>query len=199
MILIDEEVVHCLRKAKEIIEQYELYAQHPRDLRSIDDLEWVCGEYLGRRAQIHELRIEAGERSVRGFFVAYADGRYEIYRLADLTERERRFVTCKELFHVILDEEPCRNMDLLSHLEEAYSSFTFDESHPNIAVKAEMLAEIAAMEFLFPYARRVEEIERNGRDDNFFSMVAAKYGIPQIYVEQYLSDHYMEEFGSLSW
>lgn len=195
MLFTEDDVGDCLQKAKEIIEQYELYAQHPRDLRSIDDLVWILTEYLNRPVEIFDLRIPADDRAVRGMFLALATRNYWVFRLADLGDRERRFVTCKELFHVILDDEKCRNMDLIGHLEASQTSFTIAESEPGAAVKLELLAEIGAMEFLFPYAKRLVELERAGENPDF-GMIAAKYGIPQIYVEEYLSQHYMTELAS---
>ncbi|MGH8085333.1 MAG: hypothetical protein ACREPV_08660 [Lysobacter sp.] len=187
--------------AKDVTEQYHRYALHPRDLRSIDDLEWICSEYSRRQVTIFDLRIEASGRVVRALFVAYSDGTYGIFRLADLGERERRFVTCKELFHVILDQEPCRNMDLWGHLEETHISFSTEDSSPSVAARTEGLAEVGAMEFLFPYEKRVEELANNGGggDAAFFAALAAKYGVPQIQIEEYLSDSYMTAFGGMTW
>lgn len=199
MNLTDEEAIFCLSKAKEITEQYNLYALHPRDLRSIDDLEWICIEYLNKQVEIYDLPIEAADRVVRGLFVATQSGTYLIFRIAELGDRERRFVTCKELFHAILDSEDCRNMDLVSHLEESQTSFSIEDSNPNSAVKMEMLAEIAAMEFLFPYKCRVEELANGIGNGDFFADIARKYGVPQIYVEAYLSDTYMAEIAKIEW
>lgn len=194
MILTDADVENCTQKAREAAEQYVLYALHPRDLRSLDDLERILVEYLGKPVEILDLRIPAGDRVVRGMFMARKDGTYLVFRLADLGDRERRFVTCKELFHVILDDERCRNMDLLGHLEASQTSFSTADSRPDPGVKSELLAEIGAMEFLFPYARRVEELARAGENPDF-GMIAAKYGVPQLYVEEYLSQHYMTVLG----
>lgn len=193
MILTDDDVENCQQKAREVLEQYTIYALHPQDIRSLDDLEWILAQYLNRPVTIHDLRIPAEDsRVVRGMFIANNDGTYQVYRLADLGDRERRFVTCKELFHVILDDERCRNMDLLSHLEASQQSFSIEDSEPDPAVKLEILAEIGAMEFLLPYAKRKEEIERAGENLDF-GMIAAKYGVPQLYVEIYLSQKYMAE------
>ena len=196
MILTDVEVEACLSKAKEIVQQYLLYALQPRRQRSLDDLAWLLISYLGKPVEIYDLRIPADDsRVVRGMFMANDQGGYDVYRLADLGDRERRFVTCKELFHVILDDERCRNMDVLGHLEAAQVSFSVggNNSEPDAAVKMEFLAELGAMEFLFPYLRRQEELRLAGENPDF-GMISAKYGVPQVYIEQYLSAHYMSIF-----
>ena len=76
MNLTDKEAIFCLSKAKEITEQYNLYALHPRDLRSLDDLEWICTDYLNKQVEIFDLPIEAADRVVRGLFVAMSNGLY---------------------------------------------------------------------------------------------------------------------------
>ena len=200
MIFTEDDAIHCLGKAKEILEQYRLYSLHPEvDVRSIDDLKWICGDYLQRQVEVYDLPIEAQNRVVRGLFIALADGTYQVFRLADLGDREKRFVTCKELFHVILDEERCRNMDLWAHLEESQTSLAIEHSEPNSSVKMEIMAEMAAMEFLFPYEKRVEELGRGAvANEEFFEALAHKYGVPQIYVEAYLSDRNMAEFAKVA-
>ncbi len=179
-------------------EQYKLYSRAAgHTQRSVDDLEWLCGEYLGKTVSVLDLQLAADELAIRGMFAALSDGSYEIYLLADLGERERRFVKCKELFHVVLDDENCRSMDIYAHLELATVAFSVAGSNPESPVACEALAEIAAMEFLFPYAERVEVIERSGGNVDY-PAIATQYGIPQLYVEMYLSDPMMTEFAKVA-
>nr|WP_244667600.1 ImmA/IrrE family metallo-endopeptidase [Xanthomonas sp. D-109] len=131
-------------------------------------------------------------------FAAFVGGSYGIYLLAELQERERRFVLTKEMFHVLLDEERCRNMDIYGHVQEATMSFSIEDSNPNSPVAAEVLAEIGAMEFLLPYAKRKVLLEQCG-DAPDFALIARRYGIPQMYVEEYLSDRMMAEFAKINW
>ncbi|MEJ2790077.1 MULTISPECIES: ImmA/IrrE family metallo-endopeptidase [unclassified Pseudoxanthomonas] len=199
MILDSGDVIFGLQKAKEIAEQYKLYTlAADRDARSVDDLVKICGEYLEKTVRIRELNLPAEDRVIRAMFAALADGTFEIYVLAELGERERRFVLCKELFHVVLDQERCRSMDIYRHLEEATASFSTQDSRPNSPVAWEILAEVAAMEFLFPYAERAAILlASNGNPD--FSAIARRYGIPQAHIENYLSQPMMDVFANLQW
>ncbi|WP_447586408.1 hypothetical protein [Pseudoxanthomonas mexicana] len=199
MILNKADLIFGLAKAKELAEQYKLYVLGAdRDLRSIDDLRAICADYLGKTVRVNELNLPAGNRTIRAMFGALADGSFEIFLLAELGERERRFVLCKELFHVVLDQEQCRSMDVYSHLEAAAVSFTTADSKPDGPVVWEMLAEVAAMEFMFPYAERVAVLHAyNGNPD--FSAIARRYGLPQVHVESYLSQPMMQLFGQLEW
>ncbi len=159
----------------------------------MDDMVWVARDYLNKRVEIHDLDVIADDKIIRGVFAAFDDGHYEIFLLAELGERERRFVLTKEMMHVLLDEERCRNMDIYEHVQEATSSFTIEDSNPDSPVATELLAEVAAMEFLLPYSKRKAIIEHCDGDPDY-ALFARRYGIPQSYVEEYLSDRMMAEF-----
>lgn len=199
MLLSDDDVIRCLDKAKEMSEAYELYVRAPdASARSMDDMIWVVGEYLQKKVEVNDLDVLADDKVIRGMFAAFDDGHYEIFLLGELNERERRVVTTKEMMHVLLDEEDCRNMDIYGHVQEAASSFSIEneDANPESPVATEFLAEIAAMEFLLPYAKRKAILEHgNGEPD--YAMVARVYGIPQVYVEEYLSDRMMSEFAKI--
>ncbi len=199
MLLSDDDVIRCLEKAKEMSEAYELYVRAPdASARSMDDMIWVVGEYLQKKVEVNDLDVLADDKVIRGMFAAFEDGHYEIFLLGELNERERRVVTTKEMMHVLLDEEDCRNMDIYGHVQEAASSFSIEneDANPESPVATEFLAEIAAMEFLLPYAKRKAILEHaNGEPD--YAMVARVYGIPQVYVEGYLSDRMMSEFAKI--
>lgn len=199
MDLDEKDVISCLAKAKEMIELYKLYTRVSNgSMRSVDEFEDLFCTYLDRKVVVNDLTLAADDSAIRGMFAALADGTYEIYLLAELPDRERRFVKCKELFHVVLDEDRSRSMDIYAHVEEAATSYFKGDSSPTSPVVCEALAEIAAMEFLFPYEDRVAVIAASDGSPNF-ERVAAQYGIPQSLVEEYLSSHYMSEFGSITW
>lgn len=197
MRLSDTDVRYALDKAKELTEQYETYSRAKDHCqRSVDDLAWLCGDYLGKSVAIYDLKLAADEMVIRGMFAAMHDGSYEIYLLSELGDRERRFVKCKELFHVILDDEQCRSMDIYAHVQLAAAAFSIDDNSPESPVAWELLAEIAAMEFLLPYSERQRILAASGGNVDYAD-IARRYGVPQLYVENYLSDAMMGEFAKV--
>lgn len=200
MILSDDDVIRCLRKAKELAEHYEVYVRAPdASARSMDDMIDVARQYLEKVVDIHDLDVIADDKCVRGMFAAFSDGHYEIFLLAELGERERRVVLTKEMMHVLLDEERCRNMDIYGHVQEAASSFSIEESNPDSPVATEALAEIAAMEFLLPYSKRKAILQHCAAGEPDYALFARRFGIPQSYIEEYLSDRMMAEFEKIDW
>lgn len=198
MIVNGEDVEFCLRKAYEIRTLRKLYfLGHDTIKRSVDDLYDLCVEQLNRPVTIHELNMDAGENEIRGLFMAKADGTYDIYLLGDLSPNEHRFVRCKELFHVVLDQDECHNMKLFEHIEDTNQSLQVvshepDEEAAKTPVASELLAEVAAMEYMFPYKERVIFLQTAGEYPDTAAL-AKRYGIPIAHVERYLTKGMMEQ------
>lgn len=192
-----EDVRQCLALAKELSEQYRVNAHCPRDERSVDDLLWLVRTYCEKQVAYNEVQLSAEDFDVKGLCLTYKDGHYEVFTLAELNDRERRLVASKELFHVVLDCEAKHNMDLLEHVQETQTSFKLDDSDPSPSVAVEVLAEIAALEFLFPYEERKAIVAAAGSLPIDHPLVARRFGIPQHVVEMYLTPQMMENFEQL--
>lgn len=185
------DIHHCVDKAREMAEQYRLYSRAGDDtMRSLDDFIWVCQQYLEKHIELLELQLNAEGRSIAAVYLLEGD-RYQIFVLAGHPPEWARFVACKELFHVVLDEPGCRSTAIGVHLDEMEITFSIDDSQPKKPAAWEVLAEIAAMEFMLPYAQRLKIVaKRNGDED--LSAVANAFGVPQSLVEQYCSSATME-------
>jgi Zn-dependent peptidase ImmA (M78 family) len=148
----------------------------------------MCTEYLGKKIELKELlNVQAQDNSIRGYYLSFGD-RYEICLLAGMNFCWRRFVACKELFHVILDDERYRTTDIYNHVEEVIAKFPVAVMAGS-AVVSEALAEIAAMEFLFPYPDRRRILTAGSPD---YLAIAQRYKIPQALVEEYLVDSFVK-------
>lgn len=180
----EEDLEACLDRAKEIRELYEMYVLHGNVYpKSIDKLIWLISQYLEKEVVIRYVDVPAEGSSVKAAFWAMDDGTYQIALLTGMSDDEVRFVLCKELFHVIFDEESRRYISLFAHIEEVTSTFPLEEGHPNCAASWELLAEIAATEFLFPYGDRLKAVTTGEPTD--YARVASKYGVPRFIVEVY--------------
>jgi len=191
----DKDIRHCLEKAVEVREMYEMYVLNGKAFpRSVDRLRWVCEEYLNKKIEIEYVDVPAEGSSIKASYWAInEDGKqwYRICPLTGMTEDELRFVLCKELFHVIFDDEEKRNLELSAHVEEySLSLASTEDVHPNCSVAWETLAEIAAMEFLFPLEERDRAI--NGGTQVSFSKLASAYGVPRYYVESFCNSSNLE-------
>jgi hypothetical protein len=185
----------CLDIAAEFTRQYKEYvAPASGSRKSRDDLLHVAQELTGKEIDIYELDEPLEHETIYGYFVAEANG-YSILLRTGLHEDVIRYVLCKELFHVMLDANTeYRTTDTCGHLDQVAISFPVTDSEPGPAVRSEVLAEIGAMEFLFPYTARIEELATTPVD---FQTITDKYKIPQYLVERYLHPTYMAELGAM--
>jgi hypothetical protein len=186
----------CLDRAAEFTERYNAYvgsdANNPR--KSRDDLLKVAREYTAEEIEIFLLDEPLKHETIYGFCVKEEKG-YSILLSTGLPEDLTRFVLCKELFHVMIDGDvSSRNPNVCDHLEQVVIAFPVADSKPGKGVVSELLAEIGAMEFLFPYKARMEELASAAVD---FQAIATKYLIPQYLVEIYLHPSYITELGAM--
>lgn len=196
MYIPQDQLRSCLEKVDEIAAYYmATYIGADDPVRSIDNLKLACETYLNVRITLFEGDTHRDETAVWGAFIKKPDG-YDIVISQGHNYCWRRFVTCKELFHVVLDKEEYRNMDIEAHVNEVTVTFPDHHSRPGVPVMAEMLAEISAMEFLFPYRRRQQALVGQHKDN--FLAIAEMHKVPQVHVEKYLSPSYMEALLSCS-
>jgi hypothetical protein len=192
MLLEDDDVNFCISKAREVADHYRTYViGGDGSYKSLDDTKWMCEEYLGKDIEIVEYPVTSA-RSVEGIFLFNEkEDKYHIivYVHPELNPDHARFIQFKELFHVLLDEPRFRGMDVDGHIEESQSCFTVHDSEPSPRVVSEALAEIAAMEYVFPYADRLKVKALGDKAD--FAAIARQARLPQVLIEQYLTDSYM--------
>lgn len=176
----------CLSQTAEICKVYKsMYLGSGATVRFLDNLVHLVATHEQKQVQILRFEMAAADEQVKGGYVAF-DDRYDVYLLGDLNFCWERFVLCKELFHVILDKSEYRNMRIGELVEEFTSAFPADDIRPGPAVTNELVAEICAMEFLFPYADRISLASR----PHDSSEIAEQYKVPKVFVERYLSDAY---------
>lgn len=176
-----KDLQRCISKVREVTEVYDLHHLDAHaNVRLVDVLEEMAHHVTGRPVNVYYLDESASERHVKGVCVVL-DERCDILILDGLNFCWGRFVLCKELFHAFLDCDEYRNMDLEKHLESMFTLFQVDPDSTDKTTDAEILAEIAAMEFLFPLKTRQRCIERGMS----VAEMAQQYKVPELLLERY--------------
>jgi Zn-dependent peptidase ImmA (M78 family) len=189
---------HCLRKATEIAEQYRLQNIGSDDpQRNLESFVETVRRFLGVDVRLFQLQLDKEDSVVFSACVMYEDKHCDVLFVDGLNTCWRRYVVCKELFHIIIDLPEYRNMNIEQHVQELTVAFPDDDSSPEKAAVAEFIAEIAAMEFLFPYAKRAQELAQAGGTADY-AAIARKYRVPVLFVERYLSQEWMRALGDTS-
>lgn len=186
-----EEIENALMHAKEVTAHHAELPVAYGGKKTPDSLLYICREYIKKQVRI--LVIDGLKpRHVKAHYEALEDGSYNVYVLGDQDPLWRDFGACKELFHVVLDDPStanCRTIQLWDHVEDVVTTFLPLDGQPAVTTTIEFLAEMAAMEFLFPYTDRVKIIAAGQVD---CAIVANQYGLPIALVERYLADSYMQ-------
>lgn len=193
MILQEHDLSACLSKAKEVAHHYKLTTLAADDpQRQVDHLLGICQQYLHiQRPKLVVLDVPAANSAVYSMSIFKQDGSFDIAIASGLNHCWTRYAVCKEVFHAILDAEEFRNMNIAEHVESVCVEFLIEDAKPSRSVASEYLTEIAAMEFLFPYAEREKEIARAGGTSLDYRGIAEKYRIPQVKIDKFLSNEFM--------
>lgn len=185
-----EDLRFCLEKAQEVsalCEKKEDFVKEEE--RNVIVLRDVCRTLLSAKIRLTELEIHKTDSVIYGTCIAMSDGSFDIAYPSDLNYCWKRFVICKELFHALMDQAKYRNMDVEAHLDSVTIAFPDNDSHADLPAVSEFLAEVAAMEFLFPYKLRVFELNCESPE---FEDLSKKYRIPQVHIDKYLGAPFME-------
>jgi len=193
---IDQKLLDAaLRTVGEIDAWYRLkFIASDDPQRSVDRLREVCAEHLGLDIELLELQgFDHVSSAIWGMFVLYAPKKAHILIASGLNFCHQRMVICKELFHAVLDGAgQYRNPDFEGHVKATTLALSDTiSSIPTPSVQFEVIVEIAAMEFLFPYKERAQLIAQGGTSLDTDAL-AQRYKIPKVMLERYLSDGWME-------
>jgi Zn-dependent peptidase ImmA (M78 family) len=187
----------CLSQANLIAHHFGLNEPDSSNtIRDIGGLLRTCEHAFGARVEVYTVTVLDNDPWVQGACILSEDKRVEIVLIHKLNECWQRFILCKELFHIALNRAEYRNISIAGHIEEITLAFPDDDSSPRKPVVAEFLAEVGAMELLFPYKSRLQVLSANPQPN--FAELASHFMIPKIHAEKYLSASYMANLGRFS-
>ena len=175
----------------------EYHAKH--DLRMVPIKVDHLIEIVKNRGFVKELQVEALDYEhrhilggVKMYGLAYESQseRALIYFNKSLIKELERFVVCKELCHIVLDQGGSKvtSVDQLQSLVEALAA-------KNINLKpsvSEQLAYACAIELLFPIELRSMHREAYKQGEISAHQLMLRYGIPERFVEVAMYDDYIE-------
>lgn len=186
--------------ARELSDEYLLHLDEPpQTVRNVLKFVRFCEGHLGKKIRICKLRYnkQEPEDALHGAYVEDAET-FHIVIIGNMNYCWNRFVICKELFHAVLRDEENRSIKINEHVEDMVTKDMLMEP-PGAAKLVEQLAEIAAMEFLFPFKDRqaiLKSAEETGVPVKYHD-IAQRYKTPQVYIEPYLSEPMMGLFGTI--
>lgn len=204
MKLENPKIKDALDRAQNLRETYFAYYHKDKPFISVNDLLEIVQKNLEKTVTLSFHEDSYVDHTMTSFVVMNDDGSYEICLLSGNTNCWNRFSLCKELFHVVLDEEQSRYTDLEKHLLEFRSSMLDRAVEGSESAKNEVITEFAAMQFLFPYGKRIEyskQIASTHEDhlDGLYEEIARRHRVPRFMIEDYLHPTSINYFDPIFW
>lgn len=195
LIIPNEIIQKAFNEVKRIRDAYNIFVLGPvSTTRSVKSLLDICRTDLQATISLHEHNETHRNHFIKSVYLKESNEKsnesYTILLMAELNNCWKRFCICKELFHVLLDNPEIRETNLQEHVDDFFANGASESrTSSQGSSQSEVVAEFAAMEFLFPYAERKKVID----DGNFeFMEIASRYKIPRVYTEIYLSNYLMQ-------
>jgi len=193
-----DKLVTAFRKAQQINEEYSRYMLDGSRLPvSVDDLvELVSDMY---KIKINMKLVDFQSEHLRGMIEKIGDTEANIYIKERQQETTKRFVTVKELSHVIIDEpedfnpDGCGTIDGFIEAEQFTIKNGEDFVMPPQYIQGEAIAKAIATEIMFPYEMR-DDLHNDVyvKKSRSIMDVCQQFGMPQFAVTRAFSDNYRD-------
>jgi len=160
----------------------------------IDDMFTAVQEISGYSITMREVNFDA--EHTHGRFERYKGNIAKIDVRAGLSVAEQRFVTAKELMHLIVDTREDYSPYGDQIIEELIDrgllgkyNLASDISRPTAS---DVITEMAATEVLFPIQLRSAELSRVQRGETTYAKLATDYDVPNDCISRALNKSYID-------
>lgn len=107
--------ISTARNVQEILQLNYIDNGYPKSLDNIID---IASQLSDKPIEYLEVQMFQEDSAVKGSCVISKD-KYSILALAGLNPCWRRFVTCKEIMHALMDCDEYRNLNIDIHIEQS--------------------------------------------------------------------------------
>jgi hypothetical protein len=163
----------------------------------IEDLYAVVGNMYG--IEIVKTSVPFDATHTRGMFERWKS-RVNVRIRRDQPMDWLRFAAVKELFHLINDEtedfQPDGTITIIGIVAE-YTVISSGLPHPSI--QSEDLAEICALEFMYPYEYREADMAAIKAGNTTVSKIALHYGVPSTLISKAVTPYYHTHVAGRIW
>lgn len=195
MLLQKEKIKAVFKKVQQIKEHTVLYCLSRDNIPvSIVDLHWVIQDMYGLQIKMWEVSFAA--EFTRGGVARFNDNKALILVKSGQAKELLRYVCTKELSHLVIDEKEDWSADVLETIENMIVEFTLaaqgNHKEADNEVQSEILAELAALEILYPHEFREADNAALAAGTTTIPKLALDYEIPEFAVSRALSATHMK-------
>ncbi|GGZ23238.1 hypothetical protein [Asticcacaulis endophyticus] len=189
-----EKLEYAFRKVRDIQEFVRTYVISPDKIPvSIEDVQWAVEQKYGLKIRKELVDFEA--QHIRGMMERYEDGTANVFvreyqdANKDINLYWHRFITLKEIVHLGIDEKEDWNPDGCFTLDELIKENGYSGINKVMSeTQSEHLAEIAAIELLYPFEFRASDIA-SGKS---VMQLSHEYQVPPYVIARALSPNHMK-------
>ncbi|MFW5654957.1 MAG: hypothetical protein ACOCYW_04835 [Roseicyclus sp.] len=193
MYLTADKVTNALLKAQHVLARPEIFAGDIRLIPiSIDQLKDTVAEMSGYEIIARHVSFDGSY--ILGRCEKWDNKKAIIDIKYDLAEDWARFVTAKELLHLIIDSEEDMSPygdEILEKLVQEGHIGVISKNGDKPAAQSELVAEVAAIELLYPIQLRLQDYAERDRRPLNMRKLALRYGIPVNFIETAFSAGYL--------
>lgn len=160
---------------------------------SVDAAKEVIEELSGYKVTMRSVFFEATHVYAR--VEKYNDKTALVDVRHNLSSPWKRFVAAKELLHLIIDKDE----DMSPYGDETLDKLVRDghigiisQNGDKPPAQSELIAEVAAMELLYPLQNRQADLHDVGADKTSFAKLSLRYAIPANFIDTVFSDGYLK-------
>ncbi|WP_373486685.1 hypothetical protein [Blastomonas sp.] len=184
-------VLNKVRILREHLERECANKQGP--VVSPTDVHWAVEQVYALTIEMVEVAFEASH--FYGKVERYKDSRARVLVRSNLSDDMKRLVAVKELCHLAIDEQDdwsTLGLETIRGLMDEWRLLRENgEGHQNPAdpLVSEMLAEIAAIEIMYPMHFRDADLAKLDANDTTIKQIALEHEIPAAAIETALDHH----------
>lgn len=193
MLLDPQKLTAALNKVRVIREHMAAGFCAPGPVLSVMDLQWAVGDAYALNIEMLEVSFDG--QHFRGKVERYTGNRARILVRAQQSPEFMRFVSVKELCHLMNDEEDdwsAIGTETISNLLREWEMCLNDgvgHADPVNPLQSEYLAEIGAIELLYPFEFREADLVKLASGETTIAKIALEHEAPAYAIEQALAHH----------
>lgn len=193
MYLSSAKVETVFEKVKQVKQNKKLLCLSPDHVPvSIEDLQYVIEDQYGWKISKYEVSFSAD--FLRGMVEKFNNGTANVYVGANQSIAAQRFTAAKELAHIMIDEEedwsPRGQATIDNLIVEEYVPSEPPRKAADGNIQSEALAEIAAMEILYPIEFREDDQKRVKSGEATIPQISIHFNLPEFIVGKALNPSY---------
>ena len=193
MYLTADKVVNGMMCAQNVLSDTRVWAGRNNFLPiSVDAAKEVIEELSGYSVVMRSVSFEATHIFAR--VEKYKDKTATIDVRHNLSDQWKRFVSSKELLHLIIDKDE----DMSPYGDETLDKLVRDghigvisQNGDKPPAQSELIAEVAAMELLYPMQNREGDLKLLSDEKTSMRKLSIQYGIPDNFVETAFDTGYL--------